>query len=31
MFREELYAEEGDITLWVNSPGGNVRSDRALL
>ena len=23
-FREELYAEEGDITLWVNSPGGNV-------
>ena len=24
MFREELYAEEGDITLWVNSPGGNV-------
>lgn len=24
MFRNELYAEEGDITLWVNSPGGNV-------
>lgn len=24
MFRDELYAEEGDITLWVNSPGGNV-------
>ena len=23
-FREELYAEEGDITLWLNSPGGNV-------
>ena len=23
-FREDLYAEEGDITLWVNSPGGNV-------
>lgn len=23
-FRDELYAEEGDITLWVNSPGGNV-------
>ena len=30
-FRDELYAEEGDITLWLNSPGGNVRSDRALL
>ena len=24
MFRDELYAEDGDITLWVNSPGGNV-------
>ena len=23
-FRDELYAEEGDITLWINSPGGNV-------
>lgn len=23
-FRNELYAEDGDITLWVNSPGGNV-------
>ncbi len=23
-FRDELYSEEGDITLWVNSPGGNV-------
>ena len=30
-FRDELYAEEGDITLWLNSPGGDVRSDRALL
>lgn len=24
MFREELEAEEGDITIWINSPGGNV-------
>ena len=24
MFRDELYAEEGDIILWINSPGGNV-------
>ena len=23
-FRDDLYAEEGDITLWINSPGGNV-------
>nr|DAP14876.1 MAG TPA: Putative ATP dependent Clp protease [Caudoviricetes sp.] len=23
-FRDELYAEEGDITLWLISPGGNV-------
>nr|DAI94264.1 MAG TPA: Putative ATP dependent Clp protease [Caudoviricetes sp.] len=23
-FRDELYAEEGDITLWLNIPGGNV-------
>lgn len=23
-FRNELYAEDGDITLWINSPGGNV-------
>ena len=30
-FRDDLYAEEGDITLWINSPGGSVRSDRALL
>lgn len=24
MFREELEAEEGNITVWINSPGGNV-------
>ena len=23
-FREELEAEEGDLTVWINSPGGNV-------
>ena len=22
--RDELYAEDGDLTLWINSPGGNV-------
>ena len=26
MFREELEAGEGDITVWINSPGGNVFS-----
>ena len=24
MFREDLDADEGDITVWINSPGGNV-------
>ena len=24
MFRQELEAEEGDLTVWINSPGGNV-------
>lgn len=24
MFREELEADSGDITVWINSPGGNV-------
>lgn len=24
MFRDELEAEEGDVTVWLNSPGGNV-------
>ena len=23
-FREELYAEDGDVTIWINSPGGTV-------
>ena len=23
LFREELYSDEGDITLWINSPGGD--------
>ena len=23
-FRDELYTEDGDLTLWINSPGGNV-------
>lgn len=23
-FRDELNAEEGDVTVWINSPGGNV-------
>ena len=23
-FREELEADSGDITVWINSPGGNV-------
>lgn len=24
LFREELYADEGDIVVWINSPGGDV-------
>ena len=23
-FRDELDAEDGDVTVWINSPGGNV-------
>ena len=30
-FRDELLAGKGDITVWIHSPGGDVRSDRALL
>ena len=31
MFRTELYAGSGPVTIWLNSYGGDVRSDRALL
>ena len=24
MFRDDLESEEGDVTVWINSPGGNV-------
>ena len=24
MFRDELESGEGDVTVWINSPGGNV-------
>ena len=24
MFRDDLEADEGDVTVWINSPGGNV-------
>ena len=30
-FRAELFAETGDLVVAINSPGGDVRSDRALL
>ncbi len=30
MFREELEAEEGDVTVWINSPGGNVFATAAI-
>ena len=30
-FKDELQSGEGDVTIWLNSPGGDVRSDRALL
>lgn len=23
MFKDELYAEDGDVTIWINSPGGD--------
>ena len=31
MFRSELFADEGNVTIWLNSPGGDVRSDRVLM
>lgn len=31
LFRDELSKVKGDLTVWLNSPGGDVRSDRALL
>ena len=31
LFKQELDSGEGNITVWINSPGGDVRSDRALL
>lgn len=24
MFKEELFSGDGDITVWINSPGGDV-------
>ena len=24
IFKDELYADSGDITVWINSPGGDV-------
>ena len=29
MFKNELESYKGDLTVWINSPGGDVRSDRA--
>ena len=26
LFKEELMSGSGNITVWINSPGGNVRS-----
>ncbi len=31
MFKDELESGSGDIEVWLDSPGGDVRSDRALL
>lgn len=31
LFKDELMSESGRVTVWINSPGGDVRSDRALL
>ena len=29
LFKDELSNYKGDLTVWINSPGGDVRSDRA--
>ena len=31
MFKDELFSGTGPVTIWLSSPGGDVRSDRALL
>ena len=31
LFKDELESDKGDIEVWINSIGGDVRSDRALL
>ena len=31
LFKDELESGTGDIEVWLDSPGGDVRSDRALL
>ena len=31
LFKDELESDNGDIEVWINSIGGDVRSDRALL
>lgn len=30
-FKADLFAGSGPVTIWINSPGGDVRPDRALL
>lgn len=31
VFKSDLLSGNGPITVWINSPGGDVRPDRALL